>query len=95
MDEYDEDLWLENIVSLELTQNEVFYLNDRLTMLTFSKRGPSYSVPTRKLKEEAAIGVPFQIILGSKSKENKFEFKEVNQEAQILSLEEIKQKLKK
>ena len=63
MDEYDEDLWLENIVSLELTQNEVFYLNDRLTMLTFSKRGPSYSVPTRKLKEEAAIGVPFQIIM--------------------------------
>ena len=31
----------------------------------------------------------------SKSKENKFEFKEVNQEAQILSLEEIKQKIKK
>ena len=48
-----------------------------------------------KFKKHDLIGVPFQIILGSKSKENKFEFKEVNQEAQILSLEEIKQKLKK
>ena len=48
-----------------------------------------------KFKKHDLIGVPFQIILGSKSKENKFEFKEVNEEAQILSLEEIKQKLKK
>jgi len=48
-----------------------------------------------KFKKHDLIGVPFQIILGSKSKENKFEFKEVNEEAKILSLEEIKQKLKK
>ena len=48
-----------------------------------------------KFKKHDLIGVPFQIILGSKSKENKFEFKEINEEAQILSLEEIKQKLKK
>ena len=48
-----------------------------------------------KFKKHDLIGVPFQIILGSKSKENKFEFKEVNQEAKILSLEEIKRKLKK
>ena len=48
-----------------------------------------------KFKKNDLIGVPFQIILGSKSKENKFEFKEINEEAQILSLEEIKQKLKK
>jgi len=63
MNEHDDDLWLDNIVSLELTQNEVFYLNDRLTMLTFSKRGSRLSAPTRKLKQEAAIGVPFQIIM--------------------------------
>ncbi len=48
-----------------------------------------------KFKKHDLIGVPFQIILGSKSTENKFEFKEVNENAQILSLEEIKQKLKK
>jgi len=48
-----------------------------------------------KFKKHDLIGVPFQIILGSKSTENKFEFKEINKNAQILSLEEIKQKLKK
>tara|TARA_B100001996_G_scaffold382563_1_gene374723 strand:+ start:229 stop:1542 length:1314 start_codon:yes stop_codon:yes gene_type:complete len=48
-----------------------------------------------KFKKHDLIGVPFQIIVGSKSTENKFEFKEVNENAQILSLEEIKQKLKK
>ena len=63
MDEHDEDLWLGNIVNLELTQNEIFYLSDRLTMLTFSRRGPRSSNPTRNLKHEAAVGVSFEIIM--------------------------------
>ena len=39
--------------------------------------------------------IPFQIIIGSKSEENKFEFKELNSESEMLSLESIKSKLKR
>ena len=46
-----------------------------------------------KFKKFDLIGVPYQIILGSKSTENKFEFKEVNGKTQTMSLEEIKNKL--
>ena len=41
------------------------------------------------------IGVPYQIILGSKSVNDKYEFKEVNGKTENLSLEEIKTKLLK
>tara|TARA_Y100000590_G_scaffold404473_1_gene492044 strand:+ start:71 stop:1399 length:1329 start_codon:yes stop_codon:yes gene_type:complete len=43
-----------------------------------------------KFKKFDLIGVPYQIILGSKSTENKFEFKEVGGVAKNLSIEEIK-----
>ena len=43
-----------------------------------------------KFKKFDLIGIPNQIILGSKSSDNKFEFKEINGETKILSLEEIK-----
>jgi len=46
-----------------------------------------------KFKKFDLIGVPYQIILGSKSTEDKFEFKEVNGKTQTMSLEEIKNKL--
>jgi len=46
-----------------------------------------------KFKKFDLIGIPYQIILGSKSTENKFEFKEINGETTTLSLEEIKNKL--
>ena len=46
-----------------------------------------------KFKKFDLIGVPYQIILGSKSIDNKFEFKEINGETTTLSLEEIKNKL--
>ena len=39
------------------------------------------------------IGVPYQIIVGSKTTGEKFEFKEVNGKNSTLSLEEIKNKL--
>ena len=48
-----------------------------------------------KFKKFDLIGVPYQIILGSKSIKNKFEFKEVGGKTETLSLEEIKNKLLK
>ena len=39
------------------------------------------------------IGIPYQIILGSKSYEGKYEFKEIDGKSEVLSLEEIKNKL--
>ena len=47
-----------------------------------------------KFKKHDLIGVPYQIIVGSKSTDTKFEFKEVNSASSILNLEEIKLKLK-
>ncbi len=47
-----------------------------------------------KFKKHDLIGVPYQIIIGSKSKGDQFEFKEVNGETQTLSLKEIKEKIK-
>ena len=46
-----------------------------------------------KFKKFDLIGIPYQIILGSKSSDDKFEFKEVNGKTENLSLEEIKNKL--
>ena len=46
-----------------------------------------------KFKKFDLIGIPYQIILGSKSTDDKFEFKEINAEAETLSLDEIKKKL--
>jgi prolyl-tRNA synthetase len=46
-----------------------------------------------KFKKFDLIGIPYQIILGSKTTEDKFEFKEVNGKTETLSLEEIKNKL--
>ena len=46
-----------------------------------------------KFKKFDLIGVPYQIILGSKSTDNKFEFKEINGKTETFSLEEIKNKL--
>ena len=48
-----------------------------------------------KFKKHDLIGIPFQIIIGSKSENDLFEFKEVNSESLILSLKDIKEKLKK
>jgi prolyl-tRNA synthetase len=50
---------------------------------------------SNKFKKHDLIGIPFQIIIGSKSEENKFEFKELNFESEMLSLDDIKSKLKR
>jgi len=47
-----------------------------------------------KFKKHDLIGIPYQIIIGSKSEKNKFEFKEVGENSVFLSLEEIKEKIK-
>ena len=47
----------------------------------------------QNLKKFDLIGVPCQIILGSKSTDDTFEFKEINGKTETLSLEEIKNKL--
>jgi len=43
-----------------------------------------------KFKKFDLIGIPFQIILGSKSTDDKFEFKEINGKTESKSMEEIK-----
>jgi prolyl-tRNA synthetase len=50
---------------------------------------------SNKFKKHDLIGIPYQIIVGSKSNENKFEFKELNFKSEILSLDDIQLKLKK
>ena len=45
---------------------------------------------SNKFKKHDLIGIPFQIIIGSKSTKDKFEFKEINSESSILDLNEIK-----
>ena len=46
-----------------------------------------------KFKKFDLIGIAYQIILGSKSNNDKVEFKEINGKTEILSVEEIKNKL--
>ena len=49
---------------------------------------------SNKFKKHDLIGIPYQIIIGSKSKEDKFEFKELNSQSETLSLQKIQSKLK-
>ena len=48
---------------------------------------------SQKFKKHDLIGIPYQIIVGSKSIDNKVEFKEVNSESSFLELKDIKSKL--
>jgi prolyl-tRNA synthetase len=50
---------------------------------------------SHKFKKHDLIGIPYQIIIGSKSEKDNFEFKEINSKSEILSLEKIKSQLKK
>ena len=49
---------------------------------------------SNKFKKHDLIGIPYQIIIGSKSEGDNFEFKELNGASEILSLEKIKSKIK-
>tara|TARA_B100000886_G_scaffold254292_1_gene179871 strand:- start:685 stop:1998 length:1314 start_codon:yes stop_codon:yes gene_type:complete len=48
---------------------------------------------SQKFKKHDLIGIPYQIIVGSKSTENKVEFKEVNSKSSFIELKDIKSKL--
>ena len=48
-----------------------------------------------KIKKFNLIGIPYQIIIGQKSKGNIFEFKEIDKESQNLSIDKVVQKLTK
>ena len=50
---------------------------------------------SNKFKKHDLIGIPYQIIIVSKSKGDNFEFKELNLQSEILSLDKIQSKLKK
>tara|TARA_Y100000591_G_scaffold285866_1_gene268404 strand:- start:2669 stop:3982 length:1314 start_codon:yes stop_codon:yes gene_type:complete len=49
---------------------------------------------SNKFKKHDLIGIPYQIIIGSKSENNTFEFKELLSKSEMLSLDNIKLKLK-
>ena len=49
---------------------------------------------SNKFKKHDLIGIPYQIIIGSKSENDKFEFKELNSKTELLSLDNIKSKIK-
>ena len=51
--------------------------------------------PSSKFKNFDLIGVPYQIIIGSKSNDDKLEFKELNAKTEMLTIEEIIKKIKK
>ncbi len=50
---------------------------------------------SNKFKKHDLIGIPYQIILGSKSHGENLEFKEVNGKSELLSLDAIKSKISK
>ncbi len=49
---------------------------------------------SNKFKKHDLIGVPYQIIVGSKSEGSNLEFKELNLKSELLSLDNIKSKIK-
>jgi prolyl-tRNA synthetase len=51
--------------------------------------------PSSKFKNFDLMGVPYQIIVGSKSSDDKLEFKELNAKTEMLTIEEIVKKIKK
>ena len=50
---------------------------------------------SNKFKKHDLIGIPYQIIIGSKSTKDGFEFKELNSQTEELKIDEILFKLKK
>tara|TARA_Y100001970_G_scaffold67185_1_gene85658 strand:- start:12655 stop:13968 length:1314 start_codon:yes stop_codon:yes gene_type:complete len=50
---------------------------------------------SNKFKKHDLLGIPFQIVIGSKAKKDVYEFKEIDKESQMLSLIEIIKLLKK
>jgi len=51
--------------------------------------------PSSKFKNFDLIGAPYQLIIGNKTSEDKFEFKEVNSKTEFCSFQQVLQKLNK
>ena len=49
---------------------------------------------SNKFKKHDLLGIPFQIIIGSKAKDNEFEFKEIDKESEMLDIKKIIKLLK-
>ena len=49
---------------------------------------------SNKFKKHDLLGIPFQIIIGSKSSKDLFEFKEVNSKSKMLDLNQIIKQIK-
>ena len=49
---------------------------------------------SNKFKKHDLLGIPFQIIIGSKAKDNEFEFKEIDKESKMLDIKKIIKLLK-
>ena len=50
---------------------------------------------SNKFKKHDLIGVPYQIIIGSKSTDKEFEFKEVNGKSKLMGLADIIKEIRK
>ena len=48
-----------------------------------------------KFKKHDLLGIPFQIIIGSKSQDDEFEFKEIDGKSKMLNSNNITKELKK
>ena len=49
---------------------------------------------SNKFKKHDLLGIPFQIIIGSKSSKELFEFKEINSDTKMLDIKQIIKKIK-
>ena len=45
--------------------------------------------PSNKFKNFDLIGIPFQIIVGSKNKDEEFEFKELGKDTKVVKIKEL------
>ena len=50
---------------------------------------------SNKFKKHDLLGIPYQIIVGTKSTKDKFEFKEIDKESQMVDINKIIELLKK
>ncbi len=78
----------ENLVKAEKVYNELKKQNIDVLLDDVDEN------MSNKFKKHDLIGVPYQIIIGSKSDGNNFEFKELKSKSDLLSLDNIKTKLK-
>ena len=85
-----------------ITKNNNDYLNKSIEIYNVLKKQNMDALlddvdenMSQKFKKHDLIGVPYQIILGSKSTSDRFEFKEIDKKGEMLTLDQIISKLTK